>query len=55
DSFAPRFSGDGLQIVWDSSASDLVPGDTNHASDIFERPVADVVGGSSGAMQRVSG
>jgi hypothetical protein len=55
DSFAPRFSGDGLQIVWYSSASDLVPGDTNHASDIFERPVADVVGGSSGGMQRVSG
>ena len=37
DSFAPAISGDGRYVVFSSSASNLVPGDTNNANDIFVR------------------
>ena len=37
DSFAPAISGDGRYVVFSSSASNLVPGDTNNANDIFLR------------------
>ena len=37
DSFAPAISGDGRYVVFSSSASNLVPGDTNRADDIFLR------------------
>jgi Tol biopolymer transport system component len=37
DSFAPAISGDGRYVVFSSSASNLVPGDTNNADDIFLR------------------
>jgi Tol biopolymer transport system component len=37
DSFAPAISGDGRYVVFSSSASNLVPGDTNRANDIFLR------------------
>jgi hypothetical protein len=54
DSTRPTFSGDGTQLVWDSLASDLVPGDTNGQSDVFLRPVSEVIGGTS-TTRRVSG
>ena len=37
DSFAPAISGDGRYVVFSSSASNLVPGDTKNANDIFVR------------------
>ena len=37
DSFAPALSVDGRYVVFSSSASNLVPGDTNRADDIFLR------------------
>lgn len=37
ESFAPAISGDGRYVVFSSSASNLVPGDTNNANDIFLR------------------
>src|SRR5439155_14196449 len=37
ESFAPAISGDGRYIVFSSSASNLVAGDTNNANDIFVR------------------
>lgn len=37
DSFAPAISGDGRYVVFSSAASNLVPGDTNNANDIFVR------------------
>jgi Tol biopolymer transport system component len=36
-SFAPAISGDGRYVVFSSSASNLVPGDTNNADDIYLR------------------
>jgi hypothetical protein len=35
DSFRPRMSQDGSTIVFHSSATDLVPGDTNNKEDVF--------------------
>jgi len=35
DSFGPELSGDGRVVVFQSDASNLVPGDTNGASDVF--------------------
>src|SRR5439155_1348546 len=40
DSFGGAVSSDGNLIAFDSSASTLVPGDTNGASDVFVRDVA---------------
>jgi Tol biopolymer transport system component len=37
DSFAPAISRDGRYVVFSSAASNLVPGDTNNADDIFLR------------------
>ena len=37
DSFAPAISADGRFVVFSSAASNLVPGDTNRADDIFVR------------------
>ena len=37
ESFTPAISADGRYVAFDSSASNLVPGDTNHASDVFVR------------------
>lgn len=37
ESFAPAISGDGRYVVFSSSASNLVAGDTNNANDIFLR------------------
>src|SRR6266516_1899006 len=37
ESFAPAISGDGRYVVFSSSASNLVAGDTNNANDIFVR------------------
>lgn len=37
DSLSPSVSSDGSRIAFSSTASDLVPGDTNNASDIFVR------------------
>jgi hypothetical protein len=54
DSLNPRFSGDSARIVWDSSANDLVPGDTNGANDVFTRSVADVERGTPETANRVS-
>ncbi|MCX6916867.1 MAG: hypothetical protein NT167_28140, partial [Verrucomicrobia bacterium] len=34
-SLMPVFSGDGRMLMFESWASDLVPGDSNHASDLF--------------------
>ena len=48
DTGNPGISGDGRFVVFESSASDLVPGDTNGQSDIF---LHDMV---SGATTRVS-
>ena len=35
DSFAPAISGDGRYVAFESTASNLVPGDTNGVADIF--------------------
>jgi Tol biopolymer transport system component len=48
DSSEAAISGDGRYVAFDSNASNLVPGDTNHATDIF------VVDMKSHAIQRVS-
>ena len=48
DSNSPRWSPDGTRIVFSSSASNLVPGDTNDTDDVFVKTVA------TGAIQRVS-
>jgi len=40
DSFRPRISLDGTTVVFHSSASDLVPGDTNNKEDVFLYRVA---------------
>ncbi|MDQ1519278.1 MAG: hypothetical protein QOI55_351 [Actinomycetota bacterium] len=53
DSSGGTFSGDGKQIAFTSYATDIVPDDTNNASDVFRRPVDAVTAGSAGA-QRVS-
>ena len=37
DSFYPDISDDGRFVVFESNASNLVPGDTNHRSDVFVR------------------
>jgi len=37
-SSAPAISGDGQWIVFESDASNLVPGDTNEARDVFRAP-----------------
>ncbi len=52
---APSLSHDGRYLAFESSASHLVPGDTNHVSDIFVRDlvaktVARVSASSSGAQ-----
>ena len=44
----PWWSPDGTKIAFDSYASNLVPGDTNHSTDVFVKTLA------SGAVQRVS-
>jgi Tol biopolymer transport system component len=40
DSFSPIFSADGTKVVFRSNASNLVPGDTNKADDIFVKVLA---------------
>ena len=44
----PRISGSGLQVAFGSSATNLVPGDTNGAADVFVRDL------QSGVTSRVS-
>ncbi|MCP3403703.1 VCBS domain-containing protein [Bradyrhizobium sp. CCGB20] len=39
-SLLPAFSADGTKLVFESSASNLVPGDTNGTSDIFVKDIA---------------
>ena len=34
---APTFTPDGTKVVFDASGDDLVPGDSNHATDVFVR------------------
>lgn len=48
DSFTPVLSPDGTRVAFESTASNLVPGDTNATQDIF---VKDLV---TGAIERVS-
>ena len=55
-SFAPALSGDGRYVMFESNASNLVPGDTNNLADIFVRDnrthaVERVNVDSSGAIQ----
>ncbi len=52
DSFAPALSGDGRYVVFSSIASNLVPGDTNRADDIFLR---DRVAGTTTRISVASG
>ena len=40
DSYNPSLSADGQRLVFDSDASNLVPGDTNAARDVFVRDLA---------------
>jgi hypothetical protein len=54
DSAQGAFSGDGTQLAFTSIANNIVPDDTNPGSDVFERPLTDVLGGGSGGTQRVS-
>jgi Tol biopolymer transport system component len=44
DSYEPSISGDGRYVAFASDADNLVPGDINHASDVF---VHDVVAGTT--------
>lgn len=37
DSYSPSISGDGRYVVFQSSSSDVVPDDTNHADDVYVR------------------
>ncbi|MHB8780292.1 MAG: TolB family protein, partial [Candidatus Geothermincolia bacterium] len=48
DSFNPAFSSDGRYLVFESTASDLVAGDTNAATDIFRKDL------TTGETQRCS-
>jgi Tol biopolymer transport system component len=43
----PEISGDGRSVAFESSASNLVPGDTNNASDVFVHAISDVTLGVS--------
>lgn len=45
---SPSLSADGRFVAFDSGATNLVPGDTNEASDVFVRDMA------TGAIERVS-
>lgn len=49
DSYAPSISDDGLNVAFVSAATDLVPGDTNNANDVFR------TGSFGGSMQLMSG
>ena len=40
DSFGPAISADGRFVAFESYASNLVPGDTNDAYDVFVRTLA---------------
>ena len=40
NSFGPAISADGRFVAFGSSASNLVPGDTNGATDVFVRTLA---------------
>ena len=54
---APNISGDGLVVTFSSDASNLVPNDTNSATDIFvhnDRPTADLSVAKSDAPDPVS-
>lgn len=48
DSYGPSISADGRYVAFDSDASDLVPGDSNGAADVFVRDR------QSGTTERVS-
>src|SRR5262249_54366835 len=48
DSSSPALSGDGRFVAFDSDATNLVPGDTNGASDVFVRDRV------AGTIERVS-
>ena len=48
DSFSPAISADGRYVAFVSDASNLVPGDTNHSTDVFVRDLR------LGTTQRVS-
>ncbi len=47
-SYAPSISADGRYVAFVSDASDLVPGDTNGATDVFVRDL------QTGAIARLS-
>lgn len=49
DSFGPSVSADGRYVVFHSRAANLVPGDTNGATDVFIKDTRD------GSIERVSG
>jgi Tol biopolymer transport system component len=57
DSFGPSWSGDGKLIAFSSNASDIVPNDTNDASDVFTRTLAATLAdqGSATSTTRVTG
>ncbi|MBB3017927.1 Ca2+-binding RTX toxin-like protein [Microvirga lupini] len=46
--YSPRFSTDGRYVVFESAASNLVPGDTNNQVDIFRKDLV------TGAITRIS-
>jgi hypothetical protein len=50
DSNDPALSNDGTTVGFDSTATDVVPNDTNNASDVFTRPVANVFAGSTAGI-----
>jgi Tol biopolymer transport system component len=50
----PVFSRDGSHLLFESTATDLVPSDTNNHEDVFMRPVSSLFGGSTAGAARVS-
>jgi Tol biopolymer transport system component len=51
----PTFTHDRSHVVFSSAAGDLVPNDTNGASDVFARPLSSLFSDGGGATRRVSG
>jgi Tol biopolymer transport system component len=49
----PVFSRDGSHLLFESTASDLVAGDTNNHEDVFMRPVSSLFGSSTAGAARV--
>ncbi|MEG4277568.1 calcium-binding protein [Microcoleus sp. MON1_C1] len=54
-SFSTSISGDGRFVVFDSNATNLVPGDSNNTSDIFVADIGNTSGGINNSPNAING